>query len=342
MMGGRGGGRGGGPTPNQELMEMREAIIHCNGSPEMLRNLAGLLAHDLPSLTEPALKFIMECVTELPVKTPVYAALVGLLNVRVPEFVEEVVRAAIEQLEQKLGSSDPDDKTRARLLLRFIACLPSVGVISAEHALECLDAIVCGAVAAADDANPGWQPRADFLVYIVLAAMPWAGESLSAHAETGNAAEIFDVLLSSVEEYLGRRSRGPDPASMTFAAADGRADDWLEELWGRVNEVRKAGAVAIEAWQVKSVPAVVEPFAEEIAAGSVNSHPPPPIAVPKMTFTGAAEALAMFPVRPRLRCVSFPSDESAARVTFRFPAPALAQPSSRSVRGDDSNISTSR
>ena len=33
MMGGRGGGRGGGPTPNQELMEMREAIIHCNGSP---------------------------------------------------------------------------------------------------------------------------------------------------------------------------------------------------------------------------------------------------------------------------------------------------------------------
>ena len=54
MMGGRGGGRGGGPTPNQELMEMREAIIHCNGSPEMLRNLAGLLAHDLPSLTEPA------------------------------------------------------------------------------------------------------------------------------------------------------------------------------------------------------------------------------------------------------------------------------------------------
>ena len=33
MMGGRGGGRGGGSTPNQELMEMREAIIHCNGSP---------------------------------------------------------------------------------------------------------------------------------------------------------------------------------------------------------------------------------------------------------------------------------------------------------------------
>ena len=88
------GGRGGGfrPPPvsaaDRELREMRDAIIHCDGSPEMTRNLAGLLANDLPALTEPATRFLLECVEELPVKTPVYAALLGLLNASSPAFVE--------------------------------------------------------------------------------------------------------------------------------------------------------------------------------------------------------------------------------------------------------------
>ena len=148
---------------------MRDAIIHCDGSPEMCRNLSGLLAHDLPALTEPALKFIMECVQELPVKTPVYATLVGLLNPKVPAFVEDVVRDAIERIEATLRSDDVSDCTRARLLLRFVALLPSVGVVEPSAAVDVLDAVVCAALAAADAAEPGWQPRADFLVYAVLA-----------------------------------------------------------------------------------------------------------------------------------------------------------------------------
>ena len=45
-----------------ELREMRDAIIHCDGSPEMTHNLAGLLANDLPALNEPATRFLIECV----------------------------------------------------------------------------------------------------------------------------------------------------------------------------------------------------------------------------------------------------------------------------------------
>ena len=32
---------------SRELEEMREAIIHCDGSPEMMKHLSGLLAQDL-------------------------------------------------------------------------------------------------------------------------------------------------------------------------------------------------------------------------------------------------------------------------------------------------------
>ena len=131
-------------------------------------------------------------------KTPVYAMLVGLLNTKAPEFVEEVVNTAIKYLEDSLASSELPDRTRARLMLRFIAILPSVGVIEASAALEILDTVVSAAVAAADDAAPGWQPRADFLVYITLAALPWAGQTLSSSKE-GNADEIFEVLMGSIE-----------------------------------------------------------------------------------------------------------------------------------------------
>lgn len=286
-----------GPAPamNQELQEMREAIIHCDGSPEMLRNLSGLLAHDLPALTAPALEFVMECVQELPVKTPVYATLVGLLNPRAPAFVEEVVRAAIERLEHRLGSDDPSDRTRAKLLLRFLAILPSVAVLTPAAAIDVLDTVLCAAIADADAARPGWQPRADYLVYAVLAALPWAGGTLSSEAGSRDA---FERLCDTAEEYLGKRVQGPDPAAMTFAAD--ATDDWLEEIWGRVNLTRKAGAGGNEAaWRVASIPPSQAPFAEELEGSA--KHAPPQLAVPKKTFDGVAAALAAYPVRPRLR-----------------------------------------
>ena len=314
---------------------MRDAIIHCDGSPEMTRNLAGLLANDLPALTEPATRFLLECVEELPVKTPVYAALLGLLNASSPAFVEECAGAAIRRLEERLANaaSSRDDQTRAKLLTRFIAIMPAVGVIKPSAAIDVLDALVCAAgdaadVAAAKAGSFGegahsaaahvWQPRADFLVGCALAATPWCGASLAGSTEPG-AADAFDALFTSVEDYLGKRSRrGPDPGAMIFGAGDGAkdaaagsvapaalADDWLEETFGRVNETRRAGRANPEAWTTASVPAVLSAFPEFApeALTRVEPRTPPPIKVPLPSPSGVAEALAAFPVRPRLRCV---------------------------------------
>jgi nuclear cap-binding protein subunit 1 len=325
---------------DRELREMRDAIIHCDGSPEMTRNLAGLLANDLPALTEPATRFLLECVEELPVKTPVYAALLGLLNASSPAFVEECAGAAIRRLEERLAgaASSRDDQTRAKLLTRFIAIMPSVGVIKPSAAIDVLDALVCAAGDAADvaaaragsggaSAHPAaahvWQPRGDFLVGCALAATPWCGASLAAATEPG-AADAFDALFAAVEDYLLKRSRrGPDPSAMIFGAgagADGGAeggagapatDDWLEETFGRVNETRRAGRLNPEAWTTASVPALIAAFPEFAPdALTVDSQPraPPPVKVhfENGADDGVARALATFPVRPRLRCVSFP------------------------------------
>ena len=229
--------RGPAPAMNQELQEMREAIIHCDGSPEMLRNLSGLLAHDLPALTAPALEFVMECVQELPVKTPVYATLVGLLNPRAPAFVEEVVRAAIERLEHRLGSDDPSDRTRAEApppLPRHppLRRRPHPRGRHRRPRHRPLRGDRRRRRRAPGVAAQGGLPRVR-----VLAALPCAGGTLSSEAASRDA---FERLCDTAEEYLGKRVQGPDPAAMTFAAD--ATDDWLEEIWGRVNLTRKAGA----------------------------------------------------------------------------------------------------
>ena len=97
------------------------------------------------------------------------------------------------------------------------------------------------------------------------------------------------------------RRQGPDPAAMIFASD--ATDDWLEEIWGRVNEVRKAGHQNAESWTVRSVPPVTMAFEEELREAGGDKHVPPPLAVPNVSYDGPAAALAAFPVRPRLRCV---------------------------------------
>ena len=249
---------------------MRNAIVHLDGSPEMTGNLAGLLAADLPNLTQQATEFILECVEELPVKTPVYVALVGLLNTRGSQkFVGDFVDSLFERLELRLASSTTDDQLRAKLLVRYITMLPSVFVLKASVVIDTLDSLLCCASDAADVAKSAqkggsdfaWQPRGDFLVKCALAATPWCGASLVSSTEPGTS-DGFDNLFLSTQEYLGKRAKnGPDPASGTFKSATSAsvgagagdvsllADDWLEEFFGRVNETRRAGRENPNAWQ---------------------------------------------------------------------------------------------
>ena len=68
------------------------------------------------------------------------------------------------------------------------------------------------------------------------------------------------------------------------------------------NEVRKAGAQDEASWTVKSIPQVTDVVTGDEFEYAGHKHTPPPLKVVEMTFSGAAEALAAYPVRPRLRC----------------------------------------
>jgi len=46
---------------------------------------------------------LYECITELPIKTPLFATLVGLLNPRRPEFVADLIHVAFQRLVNALS-----------------------------------------------------------------------------------------------------------------------------------------------------------------------------------------------------------------------------------------------
>ena len=81
-----------------------------------------------------------------------------------------------------------------------------------------------------------WQPYTDYLVYIVLMALPWGGPDL---AETAPAE--MEKLLAEAEKYMDLRPtahtpalrpffEGDDPASMS----DSGAASFLSQVWTRL------------------------------------------------------------------------------------------------------------
>ncbi len=148
---------------------------------------------------------------------------------------------------------------RAKQLLRFLAALHAVNVVPASWLLAALTALVhtatnalaqaralaaqeqghghglgddgkrvdgegdAGGGGSVDDAAAAVQPWSDYLVYAVLAALPWCGRDLAAEASLGGEAELSVAgLMAMVESYMGSR-----PVAM---------DEALRPMWGSRND----------------------------------------------------------------------------------------------------------
>lgn len=279
-----------GPT-DEDLHELRDVIIHCDGSVEVLGGLSEDIARDVPVLCEQAKDFVLECVTELPVKTPVYAALVGLVNSKEGEFGERVVEATREALVESLNGEDVGQRTRARLLTRFLLMLSTVGVVSRKDALEYLSSLISSAKDLAEGGSVGWQPRADWLAYVALSALPWGGETLS-KSEVSNEME---ALLDMATEYCSARTTHPDAASTIIKSADGHEIDWFVDLCNRLNAARTDGN-----WHILSIPTIAEPFVETLSSAA-NAHGFAAIKLEQKKYANHTEAVAQYPGRSMLR-----------------------------------------
>ena len=120
--------------------------------------------------------------------------------------------------------------------------------------------------------------------------------------------------MDSIEDYLRKRRQGSSsPAAMLF---DGKREGIFAALDDDSVTIgsRSAGEGSTRCARrerrmrppgpLKSIPPVTD-----VVTGDefkyAGRHTPPPLKVVEMTFSGAAEALAAYPVRPRLRCGNY-------------------------------------
>ena len=137
-------------------------------------------------------------VTQLPVKTPVYGTLVGLMNVKNFDFGKEVVHRLGAELEVALQKADTKS---IKLLLRFLAELANANVVLPSALLSIFDQMLVSVGENKGDEVILGQRRSDFFVYAILSTLPYAGRELADRNP-----EELDRVLDTIEAYLSKRS----------------------------------------------------------------------------------------------------------------------------------------
>lgn len=193
-------------------------------------------------------------------------ALTGILHSERPDFSRRIVTTVLSDLRVCLAAEQPPQQAqqqpgprptyRAKQLLRFLAALHATNVVPAAWILAAMGNIVdaaagglaeaaeAAAAAGAPDGGAAVQPWSDFLVYAVLAALPWCGKELAAAGEVGGGAEgegmegegagavgegaggcsSLDALLGKVEAYMGQRPVAVDEALRPMFGARSEED----------------------------------------------------------------------------------------------------------------------
>jgi nuclear cap-binding protein subunit 1 len=197
------------------------------------------------------LQTLLACAAELPLKAPIYAAVVGLLNASdgafgsaVVQAVAEKVTALLQQLAvaMPLVHQDVDDahriatalRRRLRLLCRFTAELANASVLSAPgmtdfldlfltQAHDALDYVDAHADSTADDdvlACDKALRRADFYASLACDTLPWCAATLRALKPLDTAEQLLNF-----QRFFERRLA--QPLAALRAVADGARADGL-------------------------------------------------------------------------------------------------------------------
>ncbi|GBF87915.1 nuclear cap-binding subunit 1 [Raphidocelis subcapitata] len=242
------------------------------------------LGRKTPGLEE----LVIEAAVGASTKTTHLALVVGLLRLWEQKWVDALAAAAVEDCSRALAAGGPG-RDRARLLVRWLACLVAPGVVSGASVArllgELLDAARAGAEAGAGDGGgAAWQPWADHLAYCAVAALPWAGGDLADAAP-----DELGAVLEAAEAYMAARPAARDeglspwlpgilPEGDAVSGADSGGASFLGELWDAVRACQQE-----HSWQVASVPrGLASTFAQQLARGAEGDGAPPPFELPRL------------------------------------------------------------
>jgi len=206
-----------------------------------LTKMAGILSTDYEKFPDTVSSAFKACITELPMKTPVYGTLLGLLNVKNYEVASKLFDDVIAHTKDCLAKSE---WRNVKYLVRFHGELVNANVILPAAYLDLLNDLL----AALDEPNTEAQ-FADCMVYIVLAALPWCGKGLN-ERKPGE----LQRLLARIDKYL--QKRGTVKTLDLLKSYRGQnlpydASDPLEQLWANIQKLQN------DNWEV---PMLLKPY----------------------------------------------------------------------------------
>ncbi|CAG8494316.1 1118_t:CDS:10 [Paraglomus occultum] len=236
--------RGDADAPSQHEDETSERklanIIIAFGnqkSPEemhgQITELSTIINNEFSLNSELILRTLKACVTELPMKTFLYATLVGVINVERPTVGAAVVEMAAESLQSYLNEGN---WRNAKLMLKFFAELTNAYVILPGTMISIYNTlanVIC---------EPGVKRlRADTIAEMILLSIPCIGKRL--HERVSNQ---FDELLDKFAKYFDERRQLDSSVTVVFNATKPyysenlpyEQSDTLELLWASILNIK--------------------------------------------------------------------------------------------------------
>eukprot|EP00002_Diphylleia_rotans_P026416 TRINITY_DN5266_c0_g1_i1.p1 TRINITY_DN5266_c0_g1~~TRINITY_DN5266_c0_g1_i1.p1 ORF type:complete len:755 (+),score=126.95 TRINITY_DN5266_c0_g1_i1:50-2314(+) len=231
--------------------------------------------------------FLLDSVQCLPLKTPIYGSVVGLLNIKSFEFVGLLLAKSHTILQIALENRDT---LKAKLMIRFLAELVNTNVILPETLCTIFSQFLNAALATLGE-NQALQSsvsaknayaRADFLVYLVLITLPYVGAVLCEKSRQ-DTEQVMEVL----DQYFSRR---PARLSAILSPFDLQNEplDRLVHLHNCVKECKG------DEWENTSIARIYLRFSAKLQASLQHKFEPLVLPGESAEFKAAVQVFQIF------------------------------------------------
>ncbi|KAL9657430.1 hypothetical protein ABK040_016700 [Willaertia magna] len=141
------------------------------------------LENDYTTHSSSITDIILQCVTDFPIKIPLYGTLVGLINTKIARFGEFIVQLTVEHIVQ---SHNHYDWIRVKTLLRFVCGLMNSKVISDSDVFTIYEHFIDWSIKYYDNI------MGVNYMFLILGSLPWGIETLKKN----------DFYLKTIKERL--------------------------------------------------------------------------------------------------------------------------------------------
>lgn len=243
-----------------------------------IERVVQVVTYQLSEKRQDVIDVMVECAAKLPEKLSIYTTFLGILNLRNPNFAEDLIDTFATNLKKFLKSGQ---FTFVQRMIRFISDLVNVNFITSKSILKIYQQFI----AVLDDQQSP-QLRTDFYVYCVLSAIPWNAKLL--YEKHG---PEFDEILSTIKKYLDKRNKDYVPLIKVWSSDDPHPqEEYLDCLWLQIKKLEDND------WTESQINRPYKSFESMLIPGIPHDFPQitPPEFAPDQTFPLPKVVFRMF------------------------------------------------